>query len=243
MRSKFILAIAAAMAIGTAAHAAEFVQNGGFETLDAGAPAGSFEFGASHTGNVVTDWTSASASAFNLLFRNADPVDADTRFSEHGQYLWSVPTTNAPTGNFVALDGDPNYNGALTQTINGLTVGQAYTLSFQWAAAQYADRTGSTTEQIQTSIGNDSFATPVVNNASESSIGWFTQTYKFTAASKSEVLSFLSVGTPAGMPPVALLDNVSVTGVPEPATWALLLVGVAGVGVAMRRRKAVAATA
>ena len=41
----------------------------------------------------------------------------------------------------------------------------------------------------------------------------------------------------------AVADNrggvsLSITAVPEPATWGLMIVGLGGVGVAMRRRKA-----
>jgi len=244
MRFKIIAATAMALAFGASAHAAEFVQNGGFETLTSAAPAGqSFEFGASYIfGNAVADWQSNSTNAFNLLFLNADPVNASTRFSENGQYLWSAP--GPLTGNFVALDGDSNYNGPLTQMISGLTAGATYTLTFDWAAAQYADRTGPTTEQLVATIGGDSFSTAVKNNASQSSTGWFDESFTFKASGSNELLSFLSIGTPNGMPPVALLDNVSITGgVPEPATWGMMLVGVAGVGAIMRRRRALVAAA
>jgi hypothetical protein len=253
MGIKLLSAIAVALAVGTSAHATEFVQNGGFETLGAGAPAsGSFEFGASYKyANGVANWTSASTSAFNVYFVNdgtATTTDADTRFSpanggEHGQFLYSVPGGASPQGgNFVALDGDGGYNGAITQTINGLTIGQTYTLSFDWAAAQFADRQGDTTEQIQVGFGGQSFLTDVKNNASQGSNGWFTETTTFTATSSSQVLSFLSVGTPAGLPPVALLDGVSLTGgVPEPATWAMMLVGFGGLGALLRHRRLVLA--
>jgi hypothetical protein len=249
MGIKLLSAIAVALAVGTSAHATEFVQNGGFETLGAGAPAsGSFEFGASYKyANGVANWTSASSNAFNVYFVNngtATTTDADTRFSpanggEHGQFLYSIPGGASPQGgNFVALDGDGGYNGAITQTVTGLTVGQTYTLTFDWAAAQYADRTGATTEQIQYSLGGQTFSTAIVDNASAGSNGWFTESHTFTANNTSEVLSFLSVGTPSGLPPVALLDGVSLTGgVPEPATWAMMLVGFGGLGALLRQRR------
>ena len=57
----------------------------------------------------------------------------------------------------------------------------------------------------------------------------------FTATGSSELLSFLSVGTPTGLPPIATLDGVSLTLVPEPAALGLLGVGLVGL-VAVRRR-------
>ncbi|MDR3533638.1 MAG: PEP-CTERM sorting domain-containing protein, partial [Rhodopila sp.] len=53
----------------------------------------------------------------------------------------------------------------------------------------------------------------------------------------SELLSFLATGTPSGQPPFALLANVSVTNVPEPAAWTVMVSGLVGlIGIARRRR-------
>jgi hypothetical protein len=73
-----------------------------------------------------------------------------------------------------------------------------------------------------------------------------TQVMQFTVPSgvTSEVLSFLAVGTPISPsePPFALLDGVSLSDVPEPASWALMVTGLAGlIGVARWRRKSAGA--
>ena len=47
----------------------------------------------------------------------------------------------------------------------------------------------------------------------------------------------LAPGTSNG-PPFSLLDNVSLTAVPEPSTWAMLLLGFAGLGYAGYRGRA-----
>ena len=238
-------ALVAGLMTAVSAHAVNLVQNGSFESDSLGT---AHEFGASHDGQTLTGWTSASPNAFNVYFplgTATGPVNADTRFGEYGQFLHVLPSNPDPDGGaFVALDGDPNYNGALTQTLTGLTSGAQYAVSFYWAAAQYADRTGVTTEQLQVGFGSATQLTQVVTNLSESATNWIKQTFTFTASGSSQVLSFLSIGTPAGMPPVALLDGVSVSPVPEPATWAMMLVGLGGIGAALRTvRRVKAATA
>jgi hypothetical protein len=77
----------------------------------------------------------------------------------------------------------------------------------------------------------------VLNNASHGFTGWQYQTFTFTASGTSDLLSFLAVGTPSGVPPFSLLDGVSLTQLPEPATWTMLISGLMGVAGAARLRK------
>jgi hypothetical protein len=71
--------------------------------------------------------------------------------------------------------------------------------------------------------------------------GWIDVTMDFTATAVDETLSFLPGGS--GNPPFVLLDSVSLTAVPEPSTWAMMLLGFGGLGVVarLRRRRAAAA--
>jgi hypothetical protein len=64
----------------------------------------------------------------------------------------------------------------------------------------------------------------------------------FTPTATTQTLKFLSLGTPDGLPPIAALDGVSLT-VPEPATWAMMLVGFGGIGAMIRRRRHTLVTA
>jgi len=63
----------------------------------------------------------------------------------------------------------------------------------------------------------------------------------FVATASTGVITF-STGLNGGDADIGL-DNVSISAVPEPATWAMMLVGFGGMGVAMRsrRKQAVAA--
>jgi len=247
MRMKLMSGLVMAVALGAAAHATEFVNNGGFETLAGGSPSGSFEYDPlfpSTAGDVVGWASQPGNNAYNLLYTVSTatgPAEPLNRWGVPGQTLWALPSNTATMNignNFMALDGDANARGALTQTINGLTAGTVYTLTFDWAADQLRGRTGATTELLQVSLGSEMHATGTLNDPSQSATIWHQATMTFTATGPSEVLSFLSIGTPDGLPPMALLDNVSLTNtVPEPATWGLMLIGVAAIGASLRLRR------
>ena len=237
-------AAVAAILIGAAtsgAHA-NLVQNGDFSNSSY---AVNHQFGSG--GSVpapaqgVTDWT--GNNGYNLYFF----AGTDTTVSAIAQYgggkekLYGPAGGNtSPTGgNFVGLDGEQTagIQGAISQTINGLVGGKQYQLAFDWGAAQVQSRTGNTTSQLAVSLGAQTFSTSVVSNPSESFTGWFHQTFTFTATGASEVLTFLSVGTPKGLPPMAVLDGGSLNQVPEPVSIALFGVGLLGIGGAVYRRR------
>jgi len=157
----------------------------------------------------------------------------------------SSPFTLSPNGgNFLSLDGDPVASGEVQQTIlgAGLTNGHWYTLSFYWAATELQNKTlapgVSLTERIDYRLGTQTFSTGTITQPNSHTFsGWqlVTNTFQYTGPSgTNQTLAFLSVGTPTGRPPVALLDGVSLTDTPEPATMALLSIGVAGLIFARR---------
>ena len=61
---------------------------------------------------------------------------------------------------------------------------------------------------------------------------------RFTATAASQVLTFLAVGTPAGQPPISLLDGVNLTFVPEPGSALVVIAGLAGLATLARRLRA-----
>jgi hypothetical protein len=159
-------------------------------------------------------------------------------------------------GNFVALDGEDmepggiHVRGEISQMITGLEVGVPTTVEFDWAVAQQAHFPGATTEQLQVSLcpasgctPEDIMLSPIVHNPHMGFQPWRSQEFTFIPTTTSEVLSFLSIGTPAlgNLPPFALIDGgVSLTEhtVPEPGAWSLLVIGLAAMaGIAYRRAK------
>ncbi len=243
---KTIFAAAAAVAVcalGGGANATNLVVNGGFETTTAGP--GQLGYNTDATG-----WTVAGGG-YTFLFASGT---ADTTGST-GQYggltLWGpnngsangLPASSPDGGNFVAEDGAFQVV-PIQQTVNGLVAGDKYTVRFWWGGAQQNGFTGPTTEQFVVNLGDQSQSTVVLDNLNHGFTGWKHESMTFTASSSSEVLSFLAVGTPAGVPPFSVLDGVSLfAGVPEPADWALMLIGVAGLGgvARLRRRQAIVA--
>jgi hypothetical protein len=156
------------------------------------------------------------------------------------------------TGHFINLDGDPSFQGAISQSINGLVQGQQYKLSFSWGAVQRDNETGAITDNyLDVSLGDQHFFTQNippslvgVNLPEQGFSGWFTTSHIFTwNGTGGNVLNFLAHGKPGGHPPSINLDGISLTAVPEPTTWALLIAGgfgLLGVGARRRRQTAVA---
>ena len=245
-QQKTAIAIFKALALSLlafSAQAAQFVTNGGFETTTHGA--GQLGYNTNATGWSVP----APSGSYTFLFT---PGSADTT-GVNGQYgnlgLWGpgngsvngLPASSPAGGNYVAEDGAFQV-GAISQTINGLVVGQSYSLSFWFAGAQQKGFSGATTEGFQVSLGGVTHDTAILNNATHGFTGWKQETFNYTAASATEVLSFLAVGTPNGEPPFSLLDGVSLTGpaattTPLPAALFFVAPALAGVFGFSRRKQ------
>lgn len=245
---KFAMAALAAMILPTPAFAAvELIKNGSFENN---------KVSDGTVGWIVyaglADWSWQSRlDQYNFesnLTQVNSPGTAD-KFGTLAVY-GPFPYTSPDGGDFIAADGDPKYNGLLWQTVSGLTVGEKYTLSFWQAAAQAKNKIGPTTEYWKVSFGGDVQYSDKFE-LEQAGIGdWEKQTMTFVAKQTSQVLSFLSEGTPGGQPPVVMLDGVSLTAyqppvgtVPEPSTWAMMIMGFGAVAGVMRRRPRRAAVA
>jgi hypothetical protein len=263
MRSKSLLAAAVvaplALAIGTAANAStNLVQNGGFETSSYsqssqfGGTGSSFAYG----GQGVANWT--GNAGYEIWFKGGTQTttnalnywDSIHPGTGYGNYFRGLTNSVYPTetgaaynvvaspngGSFVAIDGDPLGNGSISQTISGLTVGQKYTLTFDWAAAQLINKNQTYQVQLTVDFGTASQQTANLVEGPGKFSGWQSETMSFTATKATQTLTFLANGHPTGQPPVALLDGVSLTAVPEPASWAMMILGFGAIGLMMRRR-------
>lgn len=247
---RMILFAAALAAVATPALAVNLIVNGDFEqTLGNKLP--NFEFGASFpaNANAVIGWQSPLTNAYNLLWNPATAFtpagNAQTRFGGGNEWLW--PGTDVPGGDvggpsptggyFIGLDGDTTVQGPVQQTVNGLIPGQTYLLSLNMATGQIRSRRGDTTEQLRVSLGNETYFSAVIPNPDRGFQDWRPLSFSFTADSASELLSFLSLGTPNGLPPILFLDSIRLEQVPAPSALVLFGLGaIAVTGARLRRR-------
>lgn len=236
--------VAVAVLATLPAHAVPVIVNGNFETVTTSV---STEFGTRFGGQVVEGWTTGG---YNFLFKpgTADTTGAANEFSKNKNLtLWGpgngaangLPASSPDGGNFIAADGAFGQQ-EIQQTLTGLGVNSIASISFYWAGAQQHGFDGATTEAWQVSLGNQTETTATVSNANHGFTGWQRTTLSFVVTSATEVLSFLALGTPAGVPPFSLLDGVSITEVPEPTSLALLGAGLGLAGLVTRRRRAAA---
>ncbi len=241
----------AAITLGTASAAGavapvkvELVKNGGFESLTANAAAGQYHIcdnTKSTCVSIINDWTATASSKGTT----GTKAPGSVLLAGNGGKEWNSgiglygPVPNSPVGgNFVGIDGDSTYSQSISQVINGLTVGKIYNLKFYQSAAQQKGLSGATTEQWSVTFGSTTKLSTNQFNPSKSFLPWTLQTMLFTATSVSQKLTFLAKGTPNGLPPVVLLDGVSLTAdLPEPSSWAMMITGFGFIGFTARRRR------
>lgn len=139
-----------------------------------------------------------------------------------------------------SLDLNGLVPGSISQTFSVIS-GQTYNVTFDLAGNPAG---GPTPKTITSSAGATVvFSSFDTTGKSLSSMGWTPVSFEFTATGPTATLTFESTTTgPSGNGdyPTAFgpaLDNVSVTAVPEPSTWAMMLLGFVGVGFAAFRRK------
>ncbi|MCK6423480.1 MAG: FxDxF family PEP-CTERM protein [Burkholderiaceae bacterium] len=237
MKSLRNLALGAvALAASVAAHAAAF-QNGSFENG---------VFTASPDSLGTTQYLYAGDTAMTGWVSYGLQWGLPSNTSRVGEVAWiDCPggcwTDLAPQdGNrFVDLTGRSDWQyGAIYQSFDTVA-GQQYTVDFQlgysstWSGTNASPRNLYVVAKDGSSIVADN--DPDWTLYSSTTPGWSAASYSFTAAGSTTTL-FFAGGYDANH--YVGLDNVSVTAVPEPETYAMMLAGLAAIGALARRRKA-----
>jgi choice-of-anchor C domain-containing protein len=213
---RFFGALLAIVSVGisSAANAAVF-QNGSFELGTANI--GQFTTLNAGDSTSITGWTVGSG--------NIDYI---------GSYWMAADGSRS-------LDLNGLVPGSIFQTFD-VVAGQTYRVTFDLAG----NPAGTPVEKTLTTTAG---ATVVLSSfdttgRSLTNMGWTPVSFLFTATSSQETLTFQSTTTgisnndqfPTAFGPA--LDNVSVTAVPEPATWAMLILGFVSIGLVAYRKKA-----
>jgi choice-of-anchor C domain-containing protein len=135
-----------------------------------------------------------------------------------------------------SVDLNGNAVGGISQMIETV-IGQAYALSF-YLSGNPDGAPGVKTVLVGAGETSSSFSFSG-GSTRPSPMNWQLNTLFFTAANTNTLISFTSTTGPQCCWGPAL-DNVAVQAVPELSTWAMMLLGFAGVGfVAYRRSKKV----
>lgn len=127
-----------------------------------------------------------------------------------GDFSMVVSDGSPDGGNLFAATSEIGFSGQqqLSQTINGLTAGNEYTLSFYEGLGQRSGYTGATSGSWDVTFDSDIYTSPTVNNPSGGFTGWELRSTTFTAFSGSALLMFVFNGSPSGSFPVGVLDGI-----------------------------------
>ncbi len=212
------LGLAAAALVGTSASAANLVSNGSFEDKSG--------FVADSNDTMTLGAGSTTMNGWTVITNDTAWIGPSNPFgitAQDGDYSLDLQGYS---------DGSP-YSG-VTQNLSTVN-GAVYELTFQLGSFANAP-TGLT---ASAGTGSQTFTTTAQN-----AYGWQQESLTFTATGASTLLTLQ--GVQANNAYIGL-DNVDVTclrscsvngGVPEPATWAMLIAGVFSVGGAIRSRRA-----
>jgi hypothetical protein len=235
LKSVLLCLSTAAMFTSNVADAIPLIANGNFELTTNGTNKQlSATPGNAANRTTLTGWTSSNGNdgGYNFV------LDSHIITTSASTLALKTYTSEQEHGNVFASD-ELYYPGTLSQTVGGLNVGSAYTLTFDYALGQQAGFNGQNLNNFwKVNFGNVTQNSAMLSIPNGGFSGWQTASMTFMATSASQVLSFLARGSAAGAPPFLLLDNVSMqANVPEPSTLSLMLGGVGLVGFLARRRR------
>ena len=138
---------------------------------------------------------------------------------------------------YLDLVGFGSTGGIQSQSF-ATVAGQHYVLTFAYANNPWSTSTASANVSIVDGLSNTLFLQEITHTGSTTNtLGWTLFSQTFIGDGTSNTIRFdETVGSNSGG---VMFDGVSVAAVPEPATWALMICGFAGLGFMAHRRKMV----
>jgi len=155
---------------------------------------------------------------------------------------WTVTTNNVDVvaqgynGPSAAYDGQQYLDlvgygstGGIQSQSFATVAGQTYRLTFAYANNPWSTSTASANVRVQDGTSNTLLLQEVTHSGSTTNtLGWSLFSQSFIADGTSATIRFDE--TVGGGNGGVMLDAVGVAAVPEPATWALMVLGFAGLG-------------
>ena len=244
VRSMLVFCAVTALVGGApgAALAANLVQNGDFSEYTNFTPTDALPytiFSPKNGSNVVVAHWSVSFNGDNNGINWLVTPSSDNKSAVYN-------ATGAPGGtNYVSLDGGFNYT-SMSQVIQGLTVGDTYTLDFDYSYGQQVGQNGGRNDGFIVKFGGVNVDTDGPHYyGSHVFSGWFHTTVDIVATGSTETLTFVATGSP-NVPPMTQFANITLqapASVPEPSTLGLGCTALVFAGIYSLRRRAQLANA
>ena len=234
LRSLILLAVSTAAIAGAqgAQAATNLLTNGSFEDIGAGAIPESW-------GGLTYYVDGTHPSQGPSVFLPGWTVQSGSVDLTWSSSVWGP----ADTGNY-SLDINGWSPGVISQNF-ATVAGQTYDVSYAYSR----NAAGSAFDPVQATVAAGDVSKLVSVSYEDPDFGsayhmlWGHSGFSFVATGSQSTITLSAVtGGNAGV----FFDSIDVTGpagVPEPAAWALMIVGFGGVGAVLRRRRAVLATA
>ena len=206
--TKYLLAASALALCSAPAFAAELIVNGSFEAPVVPGPCCN-----TVPPDALPGWT--ATPNVNVVIGTFSSTNGNLAFAGN-QYL-----------DLVGQGG----TGSISQTF-ATNAGSRYNISFAYSHNLFTPSVTSASAALSVAGLLDTISHSTGTTAN---LDWRNYLGTFTATGSSTTLSFVNLT--GGANEGVFLDAVSVQAVPEPATWAMMLLGFGGIGFAMRRAK------
>lgn len=193
-------------------------------------------------GSLTGDITNAGTPpGWTTTSESPDTIDAAHNVGVPTGLPYSVPFGAIPNaspdgGTWVGMGSDIDFIESFSQTLNGLTLGGTYSVS--WFAGNFG--AAGPYGYVQPNAINVLINGLSIGAGSTHSIGsdWYAESASFIAGATSQTLSFQLATSAKSYMSIDGIAVTAVSAVPEPETYAMLLAGLGLIGAVARRRNA-----